>query len=209
MIGSSLGRHPLAVPAALTVLAVRTSSLAVPFRRPVLAAMVVIGVWGALWSGLIGVSHAASLDELIVEAAGRHQLPPELIRAIAEVESSLDPQAVSPTGAMGLMQLMPATAERFGVVDPFDPRQSLEGGCRYLSRLRQEFAGNAVLMLAAYNAGEGAVKRYDGVPPYRETRVYVHKVVAAWKGLSHPESDRFKKNRTIRRAQLARLMGSR
>jgi soluble lytic murein transglycosylase-like protein len=103
-------------------------------------------------------------------------LSPDLIKAVAMVESGLDPRARSPKGALGLMQLMPATARQYGVDDPFDPRQNLRGGAAHLSDLLDRYDGNLSLALAAYNAGSGAVQRHRGVPPYRETREYVQKV---------------------------------
>ena len=108
------------------------------------------------------------------------RVSPALALAVISVESAGRPQAVSPAGAQGLMQLIPATAERFGVTDAFDPRQNIRGGVRYLDWLLREFDGDVVLALAGYNAGEGAVRRNDGVPPFAETRDYVPKVLAAW-----------------------------
>jgi hypothetical protein len=114
-----------------------------------------------------------------VEAAARlHQLSPDLVRSVMSAESEFDQWAVSSKGAQGLMQLMPATARRFGVTDPFDARQNIFGGTQYLRVLMDQFGGDVSLVLAAYNAGEGAVLRYGGIPPYRETRGYVQKVQA-------------------------------
>jgi soluble lytic murein transglycosylase-like protein len=103
-------------------------------------------------------------------------LDPDLIKAVAMVESGFDPGAVSPKGAMGLMQLMPETAAQYGVRDALDPYESLRAGSRHLRDLLDGFDGNVTLALAAYNAGAGAVRRYGGVPAYRETRDYVDKV---------------------------------
>lgn len=105
---------------------------------------------------------------------------PALVLAVMAVESSGRAEAVSHAGAQGLMQLIPATATRFGVADPFDARQNIAGGVAYLDWLLEEFGGDPVLALAGYNAGEGAVRRNNGVPPYAETRDYVPKVLAAW-----------------------------
>jgi soluble lytic murein transglycosylase-like protein len=113
---------------------------------------------------------------LIEEAATQHRLDPELIRAVVEVESNFNPLAVSPRGAMGLMQLIAPTARRFGVSNVFDPVQNLDGGVRYLKYLMEMFDGNLELSLAAYNAGENAVTRSRGVPPIRETRNYLRKI---------------------------------
>jgi soluble lytic murein transglycosylase-like protein len=121
----------------------------------------------------------AGLEELIGRVAARYDLPPAMLRAVVEVESGFNPRAVSPAGAMGLMQLMPATATALGVQDPFNPEANLDGGARYLRQLLDSFQGDAARALAAYNAGPGAVKRYGGIPPYRETQAYVQKVLAA------------------------------
>ena len=117
-----------------------------------------------------------NLDALIEEAAGQHQIDPDLVRAIIQVESNYNPYAVSPRGARGLMQLIPATARRFGVRNLFDPRSNLDGGIRYLKYLMGMFEGDLQLSLAAYNAGEDAVARSRGVPPFRETQDYVRKI---------------------------------
>jgi hypothetical protein len=119
---------------------------------------------------------ATPWDRSIELLARRHGLQPEVIKAVALVESGLDPQAVSPKGAVGLMQLMPETAAMLGVDDPLDPEQSLSGGARYLRMLLDRFGGDLTLALAAYNAGPGAVERHGGVPGYTETRSYVRKV---------------------------------
>jgi len=108
------------------------------------------------------------------------RVSPALALAVIAVESAGRPRAVSRAGAQGLMQLIPATAERFGVTDPFDPAQNIRGGVRYLDWLMGEFGGDVVLALAGYNAGEGAVRRNGGVPPFAETRDYVPLVLAAW-----------------------------
>lgn len=118
----------------------------------------------------------------IQQIALRHSLDYQLIDAVILVESAYNPKAVSPKGAMGLMQLMPATAERFNVADPFDPADNIDGGARYLRWLMQRFDGNLQLVLAAYNAGEGAVARNGNqIPPYAETQTYVKRVLGIYK----------------------------
>jgi len=120
---------------------------------------------------------AGAYADLIDAAAQRHGLDPVLLTAMATVESSFNPRAVSPQGAGGLLQLMPATAERFGVSDVFDVSQNVDGGARYLSWLLERYDGRTDLALAGYNAGEGAVDRHQGVPPFQETREYVRRVL--------------------------------
>jgi len=121
------------------------------------------------------------LRTLAMETARRHGIDPELVLAVVSVESAFRPDAVSPKGAQGLMQLMPGTARELGVKDPLDPAANLDGGTRYLNALLQQYKGDLKRALAAYNAGAGAVKRHGGVPPYRETREYVQKVLERYK----------------------------
>ena len=127
------------------------------------------------------LTHASEeIDRLVEQAASRFRVDPELVRAIIRVESDYDPKAISRKGAMGLMQLVPATAQRFGVENPFDPKQNLEGGVNYLKYLLDLFGGDLGLSLAAYNAGEHSVQRYGGIPAFSETRNYVHKVTSLY-----------------------------
>lgn len=124
-------------------------------------------------------ARAAAFDEVIEEHAAEQNLPPDLVRAVIQAESGFDSNAVSPKGAMGLMQLMPATATEFGVTNPFHPEQNIRAGVAYLRRLLDRYDSDVSLALAAYNAGPGAVERYSGIPPYRETRDYVKKITRA------------------------------
>ncbi|MEM9852210.1 MAG: lytic transglycosylase domain-containing protein [Pseudomonadota bacterium] len=117
--------------------------------------------------------------DILLATLGK-DISPALVLAVMGVESSGRADAVSEAGATGLMQLMEDTAERFDVVDRTDPKQSIRGGAAYLAWLLKEFKGDPLLALAGYNAGEGAVRKHSGVPPYPETRAYVPKVVAAW-----------------------------
>jgi len=134
----------------------------------------------------VAVPEGGELREVAAAAARRHGLDPELVMAVVSVESGFRPGAVSPKGAQGLMQLMPKTAESLGVEDPFDPAQNLDGGARHLGQLLTIYGGDLVRALAAYNAGEGAVHRHGGVPPYRETRAYVKKVLERYRGQKKP-----------------------
>jgi soluble lytic murein transglycosylase-like protein len=119
-------------------------------------------------------------DELIAVAALKYKMPVNLVRAVMHTESAFDPMAVSSVGASGLMQLMPQTARDMYVKDIFDVKDNIEGGVRYLRVLANEFDGDMVKMVAAYNAGPDAVKKYGGIPPFAETQAYVKKVVALY-----------------------------
>jgi soluble lytic murein transglycosylase-like protein len=123
---------------------------------------------------------AADYGTEILKATLGTEVSPALVLAVIGIESAGRPDAVSSAGAQGLMQLIPATAERFGVADAQDPVQNIRGGVAYLDWLMREFDRDPLMVLAAYNAGEGAVRANDGVPPYAETRDYVPKVLAAW-----------------------------
>ena len=124
---------------------------------------------------------AASLDGLIEAFAAEHSIDAALIRAVIRAESNFNHKAVSRKGAQGLMQLMPATIWRLSVGDAFDPHENIGAGVRYLRQLLDQFQGDLTLALAAYNAGENAVLRYRGVPPYQETREYVKKVLSLYR----------------------------
>jgi soluble lytic murein transglycosylase-like protein len=117
-------------------------------------------------------------DHIIKEAAGQYRLDPNMIKAVMQAESAFNALAVSPVGAMGLMQLMPDVAAELGAEDPMDPRQNIMAGSRYLRQLLDSHRGNLRLALASYNAGPGAVAKYRAIPPFKETRNYVKKVTA-------------------------------
>ena len=118
-----------------------------------------------------------AINAEIEAAAMRNNLDPNLVRAVVRAESSYRPDAISSAGAMGLMQLMPATAASLGVVNPFDIRQNIDGGTRYLRRMLDLFDNNLELALAAYNAGQGSVRRHGGIPPFAETQTFVPRVL--------------------------------
>lgn len=118
-----------------------------------------------------------SIEASIAQSAAQHNLDPALVKAVVQAESGFDPTAVSRTGAQGLMQLMPATGAQLGLTNPFDPYQNIAAGSKYLRQLMDSFNGNTSLAIAAYNAGPGAVQKYNGIPPYPETQQYVQRVL--------------------------------
>jgi hypothetical protein len=122
---------------------------------------------------------AAVLRGMVEQAARRTSLDVKLAQAVVRVESNYEPLAISRRGAMGLMQIMPTVARTYAVRDPYDPQQNLDAGMRHLVALLKRFRGDVRRALAAYNAGEGAVSRYGGVPPYRETQMYVSRIMAS------------------------------
>jgi soluble lytic murein transglycosylase-like protein len=160
-----VGEHKVAE----TVVAPRVISPAPPAPAPHNAA---VRTPPASLSGNI----SGSIDEMVAQVAERESLPPQLIHSVIKVESNYDPNAVSPKGALGLMQLIPATAQRFGVTNVFNPAENIQGGAKYLRYLLELYHGDYPRALAAYNAGEGAVAKYGGVPPYAETRNYLIQV---------------------------------
>lgn len=123
---------------------------------------------------------------LVHKMAPHYQIDPQLALAIMAAESNFNPQALSPKNAQGLMQLIPETSERFNVKNPYDPAQNIRGGLTYLRWLLAYFEGDIALVAAAYNAGEGTVERYQGVPPYRETRAYVQRILRSVGAAMHP-----------------------
>lgn len=150
--------------------------------QPVLAAGCLTAQPGTL------LQKAATHASVISQASKTHGVDAELIQAVIAVESCFNPRAVSPAGAEGLMQLMPDTADRFGVSDSFNPKQNIQAGSRYLKWLLSRFNGNVQFALAGYNAGEGRVDQYNGIPPYRETQNYVRNVLLIYAKLAPGKS---------------------
>ncbi len=124
---------------------------------------------------------ASQLDSIVSQASRTNNVPMGLVHAVITQESGGDPSAISPAGAMGLMQLMPGTASAYGVANAFDPQANVQAGTAYLHDLLQRYHGNVALALAAYNAGSGAVAKYKGIPPYAETRDYVNNVTQMYR----------------------------
>ncbi len=162
------GRHALAA-TQLKLLKVKAE----PKRKPSCAPA------GGVDTRMVLRPHPATgeIAKLVHSLAPNYRLDPSLVLAVVEVESNFNPQARSPKDAQGLMQLIPATAERFGVADVWDPEQNLKGGMAYLRWLLDRFEGDLKLALAGYNAGEGAVEKHGGVPPYEETQAYVARIL--------------------------------
>jgi hypothetical protein len=130
------------------------------------------------------IASQGDIDSAIEQAAARHNVDPNLVRAVVKVESNFNPNAVSRKGAMGLMQLMPSTARQLKVRNPFDPEQNVDAGVRHLKQLLESYDGDIKLTLAAYNAGAGAVARSSGVPHYAETQNYVRRITNLYYGVS-------------------------
>ena len=135
---------------------------------------------GILKNGLNAIKE--DMDSIFEEASALYQIPSKLLRAVAKAESGFNPKAVSKAGAMGVMQLMPGTARSLGVSDPYNARQNILGGAKYLKQNLDRFGGDVSLALAAYNAGPGSVTKYGGIPPYKETQNYVKKIMADYTG---------------------------
>jgi soluble lytic murein transglycosylase-like protein len=128
-------------------------------------------------SNTSNTTSASQFDDLIEQASKKYGVNPNLVKAVIRAESSFDSDAVSVSGAEGLMQLMPSTASWLGVTDSMDPQQNINAGTRYLAQLLQKYDGDVQLALAAYNAGPGTVDSYGGIPPYAETQTYVNRVL--------------------------------
>ena len=137
-------------------------------------------------SGFGPIHSGGPFEILIQEAADTHDIDADLIRAVVQTESEFNPTVVSPAGAKGLMQLMPAVVRDMGVVDALDPRDNIMGGTKYLKQLLDANRGSVALALASYNAGLGNVRRYKGIPPFKETRNYVRKITDL---LDEPHAD--------------------
>jgi soluble lytic murein transglycosylase-like protein len=146
-------------------------------KDPAAKTFEVAGVRGSIRATRRGVNRrAAEFEPLIVEHSNAHGVSADLVRAVIQAESAANPMAQSPKGAMGLMQLMPATAAVYNVTNPYDPAQNIRAGVAYLKSLLVKYSYKQELALAAYNAGPGAVRKYGAVPPYRETRDYIARI---------------------------------
>jgi soluble lytic murein transglycosylase-like protein len=139
----------------------------------------VTGIWSITF-GAQDNFRKARYEPLVKSFALTHGVPAELIHSVIKIESNYDEKAVSPKGAMGLMQLMPETARYYGVKNPFDPEENIKGGVLYLKDLIRLYKGQTNLVLAAYNAGQEALKKFNGIPPYKETIEYIKKVMALY-----------------------------
>ena len=149
------------------------------------------------------------IRNMIDRISNNHGLDPILVKIVAKVESNYNPRALSSKGARGIMQLLPSTARRFGVANAFDPRQNIEGGVKYLKFLNEMFPENLSFVLAAYNAGENAVKKYRGIPPFLETQNYVQKIIQLYNQESpQPYSERFNADIVSYRDSVGRVVYS-
>ena len=154
-------------------------------RKTILLTLVFISLSATAAVGMVNAARSAQdlrqqYDPIVQTYARRVGVDPDLIHSIIRAESNYDSRAVSPKGAAGLMQLMPATAAQYGVKDRFNPDENIKGGVKYLKDLIKLFNGNTAKVLAAYNAGQEAIKKYNGIPPYEETREYIRRVTASY-----------------------------
>lgn len=156
------------------------------FFSPALAPAATVSTYVEMIPSDIPLSGDCDLDWIIYRAGERTGVDPRFIHAVIKQESRYKNQAISRVGAQGLMQLMPATAKRFGLKDPYDPEANVEAGTKYLKWLLKRFNGDVSLALAGYNAGEGSVDKYKGIPPYNETQNYVKKIVGNYGKTYHP-----------------------
>ncbi|HEX8926308.1 MAG TPA: lytic transglycosylase domain-containing protein [Terriglobales bacterium] len=149
----------------------------------------------------------ASIDDHVKAYSAQQEIDPDFVASIIRQESQFNPKAVSPKGARGLMQLMPGTAQNLGVKDAFDPAANIDGGTRYLHQLFEQYNGDAVKALAAYNAGPHRVDQYKGVPPYRETRQYVAKIIRDYnrhKAAQQPVKTQVQAKKSVRKTTESR-----
>ncbi len=155
-------------------------------RRPSIVPFWIAAVIWAIIPALLPAATGArqdlkqQYDPIVQTYAARFKVPAELIHSIIRAESNYDSRAVSPKGAVGLMQLMPQTAAQYGVANSFDPDDNIRGGVKYLKDLIKLFSGNTAKVLAAYNAGQEALKKFNGIPPYAETIEYIRRVMASY-----------------------------
>jgi soluble lytic murein transglycosylase-like protein len=149
----------------------------------------------------------ATIDDHVKDYAAKQEIDPEFVASVIKQESRFNPKALSPKGARGLMQLMPGTAQNLGVKDAFDPAANIDGGTRYLHQLFEQYNGDAVKALAAYNAGPQRVAQYKGVPPYRETRLYVANIIRDYnrrKAAQQPAKTQVQAKKPIRKSTESR-----